>query len=1125
MIKRLFAILCAMTLIFSAVEMPNSAIAAERENELYTAEVVFDSATPAKNGFATVEPGTDTSPLMASRGGKSAWLMDKLQNNAKSTINFTLSDTVKPKEFDGSIYDIEVEYFDSGKGYCFLFYNNTDGDREYKNAFYTNATGTWKTKTFTLTNADFNEKSNGKYDFYLSIKSRSTKIPISDESIAVRRVKVTRRPNVNKLYVSTVIDEPGNTFKWFSEDKIVKATVHNYSGADANAEIKFKAVTDSGFNKGEITENISIPKDESKELELNFGNIDYCDIYGLYAEVKMSDGTVTEQMPTKFAIIKTDPNGIKNEEVMFASHPDWRENDVIPEGIELMAMSNVAGMRQTISDKLIDVVAPILKENGLKLLPIYLGIPKDVKVDPTASNAWAEMPFDERGYEGWRRNVVAWTTKLKDVVDRYEIWNEPNITSFNKFLDKCQGDVYTEVCRIAKEEIDRIDPGSILGGPSITGITITATWDEAGKPYFDDCMDKGMWKYVDALVLHPYTSNSAEKADMITSMKYYQDEFTKVGKPNAEVWNTETGYTTVDKTIGSEKVKGMYNSRAALLYKINHVSDLTVFYNFEKKGTVEIDREDQFGHVSPPFKDCKEWGTMYFPRESYLMVAGLNYLMAQSTADSVIDSGDENINVFTYDSQKFNKKIAAMYCADDKERIAAFKIDADKLNVYDSKGNKSELYGENGVFTFNLSADPIYIMGDISKIEAADSNIIEMGDTDIEAAYGDTFSIGVSKNTDKDLKLAVDLPNKAEVAEIGSFKDGKADVKIKNKAEIGESYSITLYAKDGEKTVFKTTYNISSNIPVMTTMGVSMNGTNYNSWNGTLDITNISSSKTLKGHIEFKQGDLAAKLKNVDIGIIPPNSTGRVEFGLGTVYKKGQYAMEYDVVTEDGSRYPFVGNFDLSVAKYADKKPVIDGKFDKNEWDSNTAMYADKADQIRQIKDWRGKTDVSGNCMLMWDEDNLYLAAEVTDDIFSPAPSGANQWKGDDIQFGVYYGSAGFLAIGQASTTYHELGFALTADGPQAYRWLAQDNAVAVGAVEDLELAVVNEGQKTYYEARIPWTTLLKPGQQPKAGHEMAFSFLLNDNDGDGRRGWIEYTSGIGEAKNTELFARIKLLK
>ena len=83
---------------------------------------------------------------------------------------------------------------------------------------------------------------------------------------------------------------------------------------------------------------------------------------------------------------------------------------------------------------------------------------------------------------------------------------------------------------------------------------------------------------------------------------------------------------------------------------------------------------------------------------------------------------------------------------------------------------------------------------------------------------------------------------------------------------------------------------------------------------------------------------------------------------------------------------------------------------------------------------------------------------------------------------------------------------------------------MAVGAVEDLELAVVNEGSKTYYEARIPWTTLLKPGQQPKAGHEMAFSFLLNDNDGDGRY-WMEYTSGVGKTKDTQLFGKITLIK
>ena len=1124
MIKRLFSMLCA-AVIASAVIVPPAA-AGENVSEPNTAEVIFNSANPSKNGFKTVEPGKDTTPLLSSRGGEICWLMDKLQGDAKATINFTLADSLKPNGIDGSIYDIEVEYFDSGKGYCFLFYNNTDGYISHENSIYTNATGTWKTQKFTVSDADFSESANGKYDFYLSIKTRRTaSFKLSDESIGVRRVTVTRHPNVNKFYITASVDAPGNCFKWFSEDKKINATIHNYSDADSNAEIKFKAVTDDGFNKGEITENVSLLKGETKDIELNFGNIDYCDIYGLYAEVKMSDGTVTEQMPTKFAIIKTDPDGIKNDEVYFAAHLDRYTIDTVPEGVDVLAMSNVAGMRENIYDNMIIKVVPNLLKNGLKYLPIYAGLPADAKIDPNAANSWSEMPYTEKGFEGWRRNVISWTTKLKDVVDRYEIWNEPNITSFNKYLDKCQGDMYTELCRIAREEIDRIDPGSILGGPSITGISVRSTSATAGKPYFDDCMQEGMWKYVDACVLHPYTHISAEDANMIEDMKYYQNEFAKVGKADAEIWNTETGYTTVDKFIGSEKVKGMYNSRAALLYKIYNVSDLTVFYNFEKKGTVLTDREDQFGHVSPGYEDCMEWGTLYFPRESYLMIGGLNYLIAQSTADRIIETKGENINAFLYDSQKFNSKIAALYCADDNERTAAFKIDAEKLDVYDSKGNKTELYGENGIFTFNLSADPIYIMGDIDDIKEAESGVIETGSTDIEAAYGDTFGIEVSKNTDKDLKIEVDVPNKAEVVKIGDFKDGGAEVKINNKAEIGESYSITLYAKDGEKTVFKTTYNIMSSVPVTTVMGVSMNGTNYNSWNGTLDITNISSSKTLKGHIEFKNSELVTKLDDVDIGIIPPDSTGRIEFGIGTVYKKGQYAIEYELVTEDGTRYPFVGNFDLSVAKYADKKPVIDGKLNKDEWDANTAMYAYKADQIRQIKDWRGEKDVSGNCMLMWDEDNLYLAAEVTDDIFTPAPSGAQQWNGDDIQFGVYYGSAGFLAIGQASTTYHELGFALTKDGPQAYRWLAQDNAVTIGPIENLDLAVVNEGTKTYYEARIPWTTLLKPGQQPKAGHEIAFSFLLNDNDGDGRRGWIEYTSGIGESKNTELFARIKLLK
>ena len=37
----------------------------------------------------------------------------------------------------------------------------------------------------------------------------------------------------------------------------------------------------------------------------------------------------------------------------------------------------------------------------------------------------------------------------------------------------------------------------------------------------------------------------------------------------------------------------------------------------------------------------------------------------------------------------------------------------------------------------------------------------------------------------------------------------------------------------------------------------------------------------------------------------------------------------------------------------------------------------------------------------------------------------------------------------------------------------------------------------------------------------MGFSVLINDNDGSGRRGWMECGSGIGKSKDANLFVTI----
>ena len=53
------------------------------------------------------------------------------------------------------------------------------------------------------------------------------------------------------------------------------------------------------------------------------------------------------------------------------------------------------------------------------------------------------------------------------------------------------------------------------------------------------------------------------------------------------------------------------------------------------------------------------------------------------------------------------------------------------------------------------------------------------------------------------------------------------------------------------------------------------------------------------------------------------------------------------------------------------------------------------------------------------------------------------------------------------------------------------------------------------------WTVLACPTTGLEID-EKSLKYL--DNDGDGRRGWIEYASGIGEDKNTELFTYLELI-
>jgi hypothetical protein len=193
-----------------------------------------------------------------------------------------------------------------------------------------------------------------------------------------------------------------------------------------------------------------------------------------------------------------------------------------------------------------------------------------------------------------------------------------------------------------------------------------------------------------------------------------------------------------------------------------------------------------------------------------------------------------------------------------------------------------------------------------------------------------------------------------------------------------------------------------------------------------------------------------------------------------------------------------------------ERAPAIDGGL--GDWANVAPVVVDGGSHV-QIKDWKGPEDCSARVWTGWDEANLYVAAEVRDDVFDQKHTGADIWQGDCIQMAICpgppRGEPGYDGI-------IEFGLAQTPSGPQVFQWHPQARAV-----EGARLVVRSTPGRLVYEAAIPWASL--GAWRPTAGQSVGWTFTVNDADGSGFRGWLEWTPGICGTKDASRFGRLEL--
>ena len=258
--KRTISVILITTILFSMF-FAETAVSGESPKESIAEAVLAEQGF--KSEFGAMDFGKAGSEAeVVQKGGAHGWQMNKQKAREDSCISISLEKPFK-NERDGSVYVVDVEYFDEGKGFFNLTYDSLDEEAKLADVVYLKNTAMWKTAEFTLDDALFENRLAGKYDMQLGVYEVGSNV-VSDSSVVVRRVSVKRIFGKNPVFVSSETNRPGNSYEWFAKSKTINNTFDNLTdkSLDLNVEYVFEGV--GGY--------VALEKTEKLTLFLQFGH-------------------------------------------------------------------------------------------------------------------------------------------------------------------------------------------------------------------------------------------------------------------------------------------------------------------------------------------------------------------------------------------------------------------------------------------------------------------------------------------------------------------------------------------------------------------------------------------------------------------------------------------------------------------------------------------------------------------------------------------------------------------------------------------------------------------------------------------------------------------------------------
>ena len=175
--------------------------------------------------------------------------------------------------------------------------------------------------------------------------------------------------------------------------------------------------------------------------------------------------------------------------------------------------------------------------------------------------------------------------------------------------------------------------------------------------------------------------------------------------------------------------------------------------------------------------------------------------------------------------------------------------------------------------------------------------------------------------------------------------------------------------------------------------------------------------------------------------------------------------------------------------------PIIDAILD--EW---TGLPASNSSSIVFTSStWDGSDDLEVSWQLAWDENNLYVAATVVDDIHAQNQTGNTIFRGDSLDMQIDTNRAGdygpALSPDDFQITFSPGDFAGLPSSAFRFQGTAGGDMLDATTEHNILVAAQPQGGGYILEASIPWRDL---NVVPAAGMELGLALNATDNDQPG---------------------------